>query len=434
MFHLSKYLLTFIAFIHISMFSDGQDNSLTLSAAIEKALENNYGILISRSQSDIAELNNNWGTAGRYPTIGFNATSSNNLEVTDNVLTNRLSGDIGMNWIIFDGYRVNITKDKLGKLEELSKGQSAVVVENTIQNVVLGYYNVLLQKEQLQVLTRVMKLSSDRFKYEKMRRELGSSLTYNVLQAKNVYFEDSAAVLNQEVVLRNAIRNLNFVLGEEASARWTFADSFEPDTSRYTLGNLHEKMLSNNQTLQNQYTNLMIRKDEIKLTESNLYPSLRFSAGLNNTWSRTQNEGMDPMTRETVLPYANISLGYDIYTGSTRKRAIEVAKVNEEIVQTEIEEMKHSLTNLLFNEYDLYNVRRTLLDVAMENLDAAELNLDIAEEKFRNGTINSFNYRDIQLIYLNAAFQRLRSIYNLIDSNTNLTRLVGGFVEEQSMD
>jgi outer membrane protein TolC len=86
---------------------------------------------------------------------------------------------------------------------------------------------------------------------------------------------------------------------------------------------------------------------------------------------------------------------------------------------------------VLFNEYDLYNVRKTLLNVAIENLDAAELNLKIAEEKFRTGAINSFNYRDIQLIYLNAALQRLRAVYNLIDSSTNLTRLIGGFVEER---
>ena len=92
--------------------------------------------------------------------------------------------------------------------------------------------------------------------------------------------------------------------------------------------------------------------------------------------------------------------------------------------------MEHSLINVLYNQYDLYNVRRTLLNVASENLDAAELNLKLAGEKFKPGSIHSFNYRDIQLIYLNAAFQRLRAVYNLIDSNTNLTRLIGGFVDE----
>ncbi|MBS3777092.1 MAG: TolC family protein [Bacteroidales bacterium] len=428
-----KYYFAFFTFIFLASATTAQEDALNLSSALEKALENNYGIIISESQANIAGLNNNWGTAGRYPSVGFDASSSNNMELINNSSANRLYGSIGMNWTLFDGYRVNITKSKLDKLENLAKGRSAVVVENTIQNVILGYYNVLLQKEQLDVMKRVTGLSRDRYEYEQMRRDMGSSLTYNVLQAKNVYLEDSASYLNQQVVVRNAIRNLNFVLGEEASAQWNFTESFEPDISVYKLGDLIDKMRSNNQTLQNQYASLMIRKEDTRLRESELYPSLRFSAGLDNSFSRTKNEGMDALTTKTVAPYANMSLSYDIYTGGTRKQAIEVARINEEIARTEIEEMEHSLTNVLFNQYDLYNVRRTLLNVASENLEAAELNLEIAEEKFKSGAINSFNYRDIQLIYLNAALQRLRAVYNLVDSNTNLTRLIGGFVEEGAL-
>jgi len=408
-----------------------QDNALALSSALDRALENNYGIIISESQVDIAEMNNNWGTAGRYPSVGFDASSTNSGDILNHTSNNRLNGSVGMNWTLFDGYRITVTKDKLEKLEALAEGRSAVVVENTIQNVILGYYNVLLQEEQLEILREVMALSRDRHEYEKMRRALGSALTYQVLQAKNVYLEDSAAFLNQQVVLRNAIRNLNFTIGEEPSARWNFSEKFEADTSRYNLGDLLDKMQSDNQTLQNQYVNLLLSREEIRLKESDLYPSLRVSAGLDNSWSRFKNDRNDPAVNKTLSPFANLTLSYDIYTGGTRKRAVEIAKINEEIAQTEQEEMEHSLTNLLYNAYDLYNVRRTLLHIADENLEAAELNLDIAGEKFKNGAINSFNYRDIQLIYLHAALQRLRSVYNLIDSKTNLTRMTGGFVNPQ---
>src|SRR6056297_2671956 len=123
--------------------------------------------------------------------------------------------------------------------------------------------------------------------------------------------------------------------------------------------------------------------------------------------------------------------GSFIYSGGTRKRAIDVAKVNEEITQIEVEEIKHSITNLLFNEFDLYNLRKTLLNVSEQSLEAAEINLQIADEKFKSGAINSFNYRDIQIGYLNTALNRLQAIYNLIYSNTTLTRLTGGFLEEQ---
>ena len=43
---------------------------LTLSGALGRAMDNNYGIIISRAEQEIASINNHWGNAGRYPTVG----------------------------------------------------------------------------------------------------------------------------------------------------------------------------------------------------------------------------------------------------------------------------------------------------------------------------------------------------------------------------
>jgi outer membrane protein TolC len=107
---------------------------------------------------------------------------------------------------------------------------------------------------------------------------------------------------------------------------------------------------------------------------------------------------------------------------------VEVARINEEVARIELSEMEHALTNELFNLLDFHEVRIELLRVADENLEAAELNMSISEEKYRSGVINSFNFRDIQLIYLNAAVRRLQAIYQLVASNAGLTRITGGFL------
>ncbi|NOQ24207.1 MAG: hypothetical protein GQ564_02495 [Bacteroidales bacterium] len=426
---IGKYIIA-VLIIVISIKANAQENVLSLSSAIEKALEKNYGIVISKSAIEIAKTNNNWGTAGRIPTLGFNVSSTNNKELINNTSTNRISGGIGLNWTIFNGFRVNITKDKLEKLENLTKGRSAVVVESTIQDAIMSYYNILLQNEQLEVLKTLMQLSKDRFDYEQTRYEIGGSVTYNVLLAKNIYLNDKAAYLSQEVVVRNTIRNFNFLLGEESQQIWTFAEEFNSDTNVYVLGDLMDKMMANNQVLQNQYANLLLQKNEIDLQRSNLYPRLNLSVGVDNSYSWINSEAQGEVYNEAFTPYGNVSLSYDIYAAGNRKRAINIAKINEEITQVETDEMKHSLTNQLFNEYDVYNLRKTLLNVANESLEAAEMNLQIADEKFKSGAINSFNYRDIQLSYLRSALAQLQSVYNLINSNTTLTRLTGGFLGE----
>ncbi|MCD4832884.1 MAG: TolC family protein [Bacteroidales bacterium] len=421
-----------VAIVFSALSVKSQETALSVSDALEKALENNYGIIISKSEIEIAKINNNWGTAGRIPTVGFDVSSINNKELLDNTSTNMISGGIGVNWTIFNGFKVNITKDKLERLENLTKGRSAVVVESTIQDVIMSYYNILLQKEQLEVLKTVMQLSKDRFDYEQVRHEIGGSVTYNVLLAKNIYLNDKALYLNQEVVVRNTIRNFNFLVGEEPQITWTFSEEFNSDTTEYILGDLMDKMLANNQTLQNQYANLLLQKNEIDLQRSNLYPRLSLSAGIDNSYSWINSEGQAEIYNEALTPYGNVSLSYDIYSAGNRKRAINIAKINEEITQVETDEIKHSLTNQLYNEFETYNLRKVLLNVANESLEAAEMNLQIADEKFKSGAINSFNYRDIQLSYLRSAINQLQSVYNLIYSNTTLTRLTGGFLDEKN--
>ncbi|MEN8227143.1 MAG: TolC family protein [Bacteroidota bacterium] len=424
-----KHLTYIVATLFTLATVNGQGDELSLSLALDKALENNYGVIISRADQEIAEINNNWGNAGRYPTIGFDASDNNSYDLSSSTYNNRFSAAVGLNWTLFDGFRVSITKSKLENLEELSSGRLAVLIETTIEEIVLGYYNVLLQREQLEVLKTVMELSGDRYQYELKRKSLGGSVTYNVLQAQNVYLTDKANFMNQEVVIRNSIRNLNFMMGEDPAKTWKFDEPFEAETTGYILQDLLSKMKSNNQTLKNQYTNLLLQQDETSLRKASYYPTLSVGAGMDYSHTWTQISGAPTVGAQAMSPYGNIRLSYNIYSAGVRKRSVEVARINEEVAQVEISQMEHALTNQLFNLFDYYEVRVELLNVSDENLEAAQLNLSISEEKYRSGVINSFNYRDVQLIYLNAALRRLQAIYNLIDSKTQLTRITGGFLD-----
>ena len=62
--------------------------------------------------------------------------------------------------------------------------------------------------------------------------------------------------------------------------------------------------------------------------------------------------------------------------------------------------------------------------------DNATQNLKIAEERFKTGAINSFNYRDAQVAYLRNASSLLEAQYNALTSKTSLVRLTGGLVSD----
>jgi len=425
-----KYLIISLGFFMLHL-SYSQQTDLSLEKAINLALESNYGIIISGMETDQAKINNDRGMAGRYPTISLRGMDNNTYDMDNGSWNyNNLNVDLGLNWILFNGFKIVNTKDKLEALEDLAEGNSSVLIENTIQDVILGYFMILLEKEKLNVLKEVMGLSKDRYDYELKRQELGGSVTYQVLQAKNNYLSDKVTYLNREVALRNAIRNLDFLMGLDTTGNWNYIENFAADTGFYLIADLKDKMLANNNVLKNQYINLKLKQNETELKKGDLYPSLSISTGVSDNYPYTLNAGTAPGDN-AISAYGNINLTYNIFTGGIRKKAIQVAKLDEEIAMTGLDEIMHILLNQLMNVFDLYEVRKEVLNVADENRETAALNLKIAQEKYKTGVINSFNYRDIQLVYTNAAISRSEAIYNLIESHTELVRLIGGLVEEE---
>jgi len=405
--------------------------SLSLSEAIQIALENNYGISISKYDAEIAGISNSWGQAGRYPTIDMDLSSANSFTITDvSNGTNRISGGVGLRWILFNGFKVQINKDKLESLEDLAQGRSAVVVENTIQDIIEAYYNALLQVELKKVFKKVMELSDERYQAEQLKKDYGGSVTYQVLQARNLFLGDQYQLLNQEIMVKTAMRNLNFLMASDLKSSWELTEPFEHVIHSFAADDLLSKMKSSNQTIHNQYINLQIKENDKRLADASYFPSVSFSSGFDNSFTNQYIPGTGNTTKTDMTPYANLSLTYNLYSGGSRDRSRQISVINESIAQTQTDEMIHLVSNHLLNELDAYEIRKAQLDVATESVKAAELNLGIAKDKLRSGAINSFNYRDIQLLYLNASLQKIQVIYALIRSHTNLTRLTGGFVSE----
>lgn len=414
-------------------------DSLSLYGAIQKGLENNFQVRIFEEYTEIAKLNNSWGTVGRYPSVSLGVASVNRYDDSPSTIetdgrsqsyTNAITPFVNVNWLLFNGFAIKMSKDKLELLEELSFGNSTLIVENTLQAIILSYYKALLEQEKLEVLSQVKKLSGDRFKYERIRQELGSAVTFQVLQAKNSYYSDSTNFLLQELNVKNAFLNLNLLLGETPDISFFLVDSFYVDSPVYEYADLVGKMKYNNKTLLNQYVNQEVLKKNIGISKSALYPVISMNAGADINESRFKYVDTDAVNSNSLDYYANFTLSFNLFNGGNTRRAIEQAKISEQIGTLETQELEQTLSNLLANQFDLYNIRKQLYNVSVVNIESASLNMEISTEKYRNGSINSFNFRDVQLIYLNASFRKLEAVYNLISTHTELLRLTGGIVTE----
>ncbi|MEI6898873.1 MAG: TolC family protein [Bacteroidota bacterium] len=134
---MNKIIITLI--ISIVAFCPAQAQAqevLSANDAISIALKNSYSILVAANDAAINRKNNTAGNAGMLPTVAINASDIIALKAVDQTYSNNtvpgstkersnsFNANIGLNWTLFDGGKMFVTKQKLEEIESLGETTS----------------------------------------------------------------------------------------------------------------------------------------------------------------------------------------------------------------------------------------------------------------------------------------------------------------------
>jgi outer membrane protein TolC len=429
-------ILIFFPFIFFSQ------DSLSLSKAVEIGLEKNYDIRLTLKNVEINKIFNNWGEAGRLPQVNINAGQNNSISDQRNnpisfapylFLSNDVSGGLAMNWTIFNGFAVRANKTKLEQLELQSENTATLAIENTIHGIILAYYQAKMQKEQLNLLSNVMTLTKEKFKQQQVKSDLGIGVKFDLLQFEGNLYTDSSNKILQNLAQRNAVRNLNLIMGEEVDKQWDLTSEIKPDLNIKDLSTLKKEMLSNNTNIKNQYINIALTQQDISLAKSQFFPVINFNSGFNSSVGvLNTNDVNSPISNaqsKNLNYYGNFTLNFKLYDGGKVRRGIKALELQNEVDQLRTSQIIDQLNFELTNVYELYLTRLQIFELTKKAFLVAKDNMDIAKLKEESGLINSFNFRDIQMAYLSAGVALYQASYDLLESNATLLKMTGKIIQ-----
>ena len=434
-----KKIISILFFFPLVFFSQ---DSLSLSKAIEIGLEKNYDIRLSLKNVEINKIFNNWGEAGRLPQVNINAGQNNSISDQRNnpisfapylFLSNDVSGGLAMNWTIFNGFAVRANKTKLEQLELQSENTATLAIENTIHGIILAYYQAKMQNEQLTLLNNVMTLSKEKFKQQQVKSDLGIGVKFDLLQFEGNLYTDSSNKILQNLAQRNAVRNLNLIMGEDVDKEWDLTSEIKPDLNIKDLSTLKKEMLSNNTNIKNQYINIALTQQDISLAKSQFFPVVSFNSGLNSSVGvLNTNDVNSPISNaqsKNLNYYGNFTLNFKLYDGGKVRRGIKALELQNEVDQLRTSQMTDQLNFELTNVYELYLTRLQIFELTKKAFFVSKDNMDIAKLKEESGLINSFNFRDIQMAYLSAGVALYQASYDLLESNATLLKMTGKIIQ-----
>ena len=414
---------------------------LSLMEAIKIGMQENYDIQLSSKNKRISEINNNWANAGALPTINLSAKKEEGLSDQTNNPTSfmpyelrstSINGNTNVSWTLFNGFAIRANKAKLRKLEEISSNNATLTIENTIQGIILQYYNCVLQKERLELLQKVVRLANNRLEYQQTKYDIGVSSKIDLLQIENAMLTDSSNLIMQELNYNNAIKNLNLTLGKEIETTWSFTDEIDTEIQLFSYENLKASTLADNTNIKNQYYNIQLAKQDIRLSKAGFFPMISVNSGAaynESTYDIGELSNSMDNTGESLNYFANFSVNFRLFDGGKLYSTLRKVKVQKEINDLQYEKVKREVLHQLSLINNKYKSRISAFSLNQKAFKIAETNYALATDKQNRGVINSFMLRDIEIAFITSGINAQQAAYNLMESKIALLKITGGIIQ-----
>jgi len=437
-----KYFFIFILIIFSFAFSSvfSQEN-LSLEDAVKIALQNNYSINIARNEKEISENNLSLGNAGFLPQLDAEGAYSKSINKTtqeyltgqkinnSNAKSSSLSGDITLNWTIFNGFEMFASFNQLKELKKQGETNFKIAVENNISDVITTYYDIIRQKQVLAVIERSINISEERVRIAQDKKQLGSGSKFDLLQAQVDLNEDRSSLLTEELTLKQDKILLNRLLGRNVDFDFQINDTVISINKDLSLDQLSNEVDNNNSRLILAKQNKNLSEINLQLARSDWYPEISLFAGYNYVHSESEAGFVKSNTNNSINYGINASL--NIFNGLNTSRNIENAEVSIKNSELSYNETKKIVDADLRNAFNAYKNSLTLVSLETENLKAAEENSSIALERLRLGSIAPLDFRETQRKLIDAKSRLVGAQFEAKKGETELLLLSGQLIKSK---
>lgn len=413
---------------------------LTAEDAIKIGLKNNYDIQIARNTAEIARNTAGLGTSGFLPTVdalGNYRRSSSEQETNSpigfgNSTAENLSGSIALNWTLFDGFQMFANRSRFNELAKLGEYQARYQIENTVVGILSAYFNLVQQEQLLDVAKNSRDVSETRLNKAKVRRDLGGTSAADFLNALVSYNNDVSTLLNQELQVTIARKNLNILLGRDPATPITVEKQIAISDVEFDLKNLMTLAAERNSLLQFTLQGKRVADQNVRLAQSAFYPRLSLNASYGYSDSETDRKVADPnsyfpkrVESQNKDATVGLTLSFNLFNGFRNKIDLQNARIEAMNQELALADAKNQIAGLVQEKYDTFKKQLELVNLEEQNVVAAQQNLDLQLERYNIGTTSSLEFRDAQINLIRAQTALIAARYQARITRLEIEQLIG---------
>ena len=426
-----------------------QKRVITLSEAIQLALENNYQLKQAENNLELAEYRITSEKADFLPGISSSAGYSTQtgqqfvqetLSFTD-ITSSGGNARISASLPIFNGFNNILTlrsseASKLSSEENLKRAKENIIFETATR-----FLTVLLNKQQLEDARESLETSKKLLEQTKAQVEVGSRPSVDLYNQEAAVAQDELTITQRDNALKLSRLQLVRSLQIDPLLEYEFAvPNFDPESAKNNstsiaknVNSLVEEAMINRSDIKSTEYNIESLRYQLQLAKGSLLPTLSASASLSSSYS---DQARDPRTGGTasfndqffdqrVNKSVGLSLNLPIFNNWNRMTQIQSAQVNLKNAQLGLQNTQlqviQEITQAL-NDYSSYSAQ---LAAAEKSLIASEKAFETQQERYNVGASTLIELSQAQTQYFNAQSSRTSALYNLIFQEKLLDYYVG---------
>ena len=410
--------------------------ALTLKEAIQTALKNSYNIQLVENTVAIAKNNNYIGVAGGLPTVTSTVNNNKSLSTIEQrfadptrnttktgVDGNTLTAGLTASVIIFNGYRIMATKDRLATIEKQSEQQLQAQLANTTATVMQQYYNIIRQQAYLKTIEKSIEASKQRLDIVKTRQQIGVANQADLLQSNLDLNALIQGKQNQLLIIDQAKADLLNTMVLPSSTPIMIQEDITVDT-KIKLAEVEAKIKAN-PLLQSAEQLININQFIEKETRALMYPTLRASTGYNVN-SSSSAAGFS-LLNESYGPFLGVNLSIPIYAGSTAKRSLKTAQLNTNTARIQYKNAEQDLATQLYKTYQSYQNSIQQIPIETDNYKMSQSLLELVMQKYQLGQATMVDVKQAQQSFENAGFRVVSLQFAAKVAEVELKRLSNQF-------
>lgn len=309
---------------------------------------------------------------------------------------------------------------------DLSREMLKSSAANTILSVKKAFYGVLLTKNILEITKASYNNAQENLKNVKAYYDQGFVSEFDALQAEVQVENIRPVVLQIENTLKNVKDNLKIVLGINQSVDFDvegellYSEELIPD-----MMDAVETALTNNYDIKSIKMKREVDEAFVDLDRADYYPSLAAFGSYSYSGSAD-----DFKFNNYSTAMVGLSFSINLFRGTQTKNSVQQALISVKQTDEQIRQLKDYVSVQVKAKILELGRVKSVIQAQERNVKLAQRAYEIATVRYKEGTGNQLEIQNSDIALRQAKTNLLQSIYDYINSRSELDQLLGSVKDE----